>query len=78
MAENRYYRLKEGFTKVIKKDIYNGTTVYLREDIVNGIEKPYSFNMVGNYRIGIRETPFKKGSDLYKWVYCADLCKKIV
>lgn len=78
MAKKQFYGLKSGFTKVIKKDIYNGGTVYLREDIFNGIEKPYPHNIVGKYRIGIRAQPEKSVKDLYKWVYCADLCKKVV
>lgn len=76
MAKKRFYKLKEGFTRVIKKDIYDGKVVFLRSDVEKGIRAPYGFNIVGRYRIGIREVPATKGSDRYKWVYCSDLCKE--
>jgi hypothetical protein len=76
VTKQRFYPLAEGFTKVIKKDITNKEAVYLREDVFNGVLKPYTNNMVGKYRIGIKTSEMSPNS-LYKWVYCADLCKKI-
>ena len=71
----QFYPLKEGYSSVIKKDIYNGTIVYLREDIFKGIIKPYTQNVVGKVRIGIKE-PNKGENELSKWTYCSHLCKK--
>ncbi len=79
MKEPRFYKLLPGYARVIKRDIQNGEVVFLRSDVAKGIRSPYGYNrIVRNGKIGIRGMPAERITDLYKWVYCADLCKKVL
>ena len=75
MANKKFHQLLDGYSNVIKKDILEGRTVYLRKEVILGIIRPFTNNMVGKFRIGIKEA--EKGvNEYHSWVYCAELCKK--
>lgn len=77
MVGKQFYSLPDGYTRVIKKDIYEGKIVFLRQDLHQGKEIPYKYNIVGKKRIGISIKPIDSTYSGIRWVYCSQLCKKV-